>query len=53
MMPPTSMSSRIAVVAFTGRNGRIRIISARPAEPIEKEMYHEHIKRAFGRDQKD
>ena len=29
-------------VAYTFREGRIRIISARPASPFERRLYHEH-----------
>jgi len=32
---------RLLLVAYTMRNGRIRIISARGAEPYEKREYHE------------
>lgn len=32
---------RLVYVAFTIRNGRIRIISAREAEPHERRRYHE------------
>ena len=35
---------RILCVAYNFRKGRIRIISARYAEPYEKRLYHEHNK---------
>lgn len=35
----------IVVVIFTDRNGITRLISARPAEPCEEEIYYEHIKK--------
>jgi len=35
---------RVLSVAFTLRNGRIRIISARAAEPAERRNYHERRK---------
>lgn len=38
----------VIVVVYTDRDGRIRVISARQAEPNEKEVYYEHIKRTFG-----
>lgn len=34
----------IIVVAHTKRNGKIRIISARPAKSKEREAYHEYIR---------
>ena len=33
---------RLLFVAYTYREGRIRIISARPASPYEWRLYHEH-----------
>ncbi len=33
--------ARLLLVAYTIRNGRIRIISARAAEPYEQREYHE------------
>ena len=35
----------IIVVVHTDRNGRTRIISARPAKKIERKLYNEHIKK--------
>lgn len=35
----------LLVVVFTDRNGRIRIISARPASRQERKLYHERITR--------
>jgi uncharacterized DUF497 family protein len=32
---------RVLAVAYTLRGDRIRIISARPAEPFERRLYHE------------
>ena len=32
---------RLLVVTYTFRGDRIRVISARPAEPFEKRLYHE------------
>lgn len=39
----------IVYVVYTDRNGNVRLISARPAEPIEEVEYYEHLKRTFGR----
>ena len=39
----------IIVVVFTDRNGNIRLISARKAEPQEEAVYYEYIKRTIGR----
>jgi uncharacterized DUF497 family protein len=33
--------NRLLAVAYTLRGERIRIISARPAEPFERRLYHE------------
>jgi hypothetical protein len=38
------VDGRVLFVAFTLRNGRIRIISARAAEPAERRNYHERRK---------
>ena len=35
------VAGRLLVVAYTLRNGMVRIISARGAEPNEKRRYHE------------
>ena len=35
------IDGRLLFVAYTLRNGTIRIISARGAEPYEKRKYHE------------
>jgi uncharacterized DUF497 family protein len=35
------VSNRLLLVVYTMRNGTIRIISARPATPYEKRLYHE------------
>lgn len=40
----------IVYVVYTDRKGNIRMISARPAEPVEEARYYEHLKRTFGRD---
>lgn len=40
----------IIVVAHTDRHGRIRIISARPANRKERRRYHEEILKALGRE---
>ena len=34
----------LIVVAHTSRNGRIRLISARPASRKERQAYHEQIR---------
>ena len=34
----------LIVVAYTNRDGRIRLISARPASRKEKQTYHERIR---------
>lgn len=39
----------IVTLAYTDRNGNVRIITARPAEPIEEKAYYENLKRTFGR----
>ncbi len=39
----------VIVVVYTDRQGKIRIISARKAEPIEEAKYYEHIKQTIGR----
>ena len=38
------VDGRVLFVAFTLRNGRVRIISARAAEPAERRNYHERRK---------
>jgi uncharacterized DUF497 family protein len=38
------VEGRVLFVAFTLRNGRVRIISARAAEPAERRNYHERRK---------
>jgi uncharacterized protein len=35
------VNNRLVFVAYTMRNGTTRIISARPATPHEKRLYHE------------
>jgi hypothetical protein len=35
----------VIVVAHTGRSGRIRIISARKANRIERKVYHDYLKK--------
>jgi uncharacterized protein len=35
------VQNRLLAVSFTLRGERIRIISARPAEPFERRLYHE------------
>ena len=37
----TSAGNRVVVVVHTERNGRIRIISARPASRKERRQYHD------------
>ena len=39
----------IVVVAYADRNGIIRMISARKAEPKEEEVYYDSLKRKTGR----
>ncbi len=39
----------IVYVVFTDRKGKIRIISARKAEPLEEKAYYENVKRTLGR----
>ena len=42
------LSKRIViVVAHTDRNGKTRIISARPAKKRERRLYDEHIKKTL------
>ena len=36
-----TVGGRLLTVAYTFRENRIRIISARPAEPFERRLYHE------------
>jgi uncharacterized protein len=36
------VEGRLLFVAYTYRGNRIRIISARHAEPFERRLYHEH-----------
>ncbi len=36
------VEGQLLFVAFTFRGNRIRIISARYAEPYERRLYHEH-----------
>jgi uncharacterized DUF497 family protein len=36
-----SSAGRLLVIAHTDRNERIRIISARPATPLERKLYEE------------
>jgi uncharacterized protein len=38
----------IIVMAHTDRNGKIRIISARPANRKERRRYHDEIQKALG-----
>jgi hypothetical protein len=40
----TTFRERLLFVVFTVRNNRIRIISARPMNRKEREIYHEKIK---------
>lgn len=37
------VDGRVLFVTYTERNGRIRIISARGAEPHERREYHNHL----------
>jgi len=37
----------IMFCCYTGRNGRTRIYSARPAEPKEEKLYYEHLIQAL------
>lgn len=39
----------IVVVVYTDRKRKIRLVTARLAEPIEKAVYYENFKRATGR----
>ena len=39
----------LVVAAYTDRSGAIRIISARPANRMERKRYYEEIHRASGR----
>lgn len=36
------VEDRLLFVAYTFREGRIRIVSARPASTFERRLYHEH-----------
>ena len=39
----------VVFVVYEDRQGNVRMISARGAEPREREVYYEHLKRAIGR----
>nr|MBP3282190.1 BrnT family toxin [Treponema sp.] len=39
----------VVFVVYEDRKGNIRLISARQAEPKEKEAYYEHIRRTVGK----
>ena len=43
-----SVNNRILLVVFTERDGRIRIISARKAESVERKAYEMHRPRLAG-----
>ena len=38
----------VVFVVYQDKKGNIRMISARGAEPKEKEVYYEHLKRTIG-----
>jgi uncharacterized DUF497 family protein len=40
------VENRLLFVAYTMRDGRIRIISARKAEPCERRKYHDENRQA-------
>ena len=42
------VQSRLLAVSYTLRGERIRIISARPAEPFERRLYHEKNRKRQG-----
>jgi hypothetical protein len=43
------VSQSVLAVTYTLRGERIRIISARPAEPFERRLYHEKDRKALER----